>query len=42
MAARLYLGGAIMFIWALQTAITVVSVGASAEFTAKAIRFWLN
>jgi hypothetical protein len=41
MLPRLALGAAIMTIWALQTMIIVVSVGATAEFTMKAIRLFV-
>jgi len=39
MAARLILGAAIMAIWALQTAIIVVSSGATAQFTLRLLAY---
>ncbi len=41
MRERLALGAAIMTIWALQTAIIVVTTGATAQFTIKAIRLFV-
>ena len=42
MIQRLTLGAAVMAIWALQTMITFVAVGATGQFSAKFISTFLN
>jgi hypothetical protein len=42
MAARLCLWAALLTIWALQTMIFVVTLGATAQFSLKLLNLWLG